>query len=67
MYKQAIVSVNDKSGVLDIIWSAGSPIVYYYVRPLNTSYGSHFLTFQSTVSSLKNVGCEDRVPLILTL
>ena len=35
--------------------------------PLYTSYGSHFVICQSAVSSLKNAGYEDRVPLILTL
>ncbi len=34
---------------------------------LKTSNGSHFVICQSAVSSLKNAGYEDRVPLILTL
>jgi hypothetical protein len=34
---------------------------------LKTSFGSHFVICQSTISSLKNAGFEDRAPLILTL
>jgi hypothetical protein len=37
------------------------------VPPLKTSYGSHFITFQLAVSSLKNAECEIRVPVSLTL